>query len=66
MDPGMVEFDASHEGDAEVRQKAVGLIEGKLFVVVFTDRGGVCRIISARRANTKERRAYDPVHPRSR
>jgi uncharacterized protein len=65
LDPGMVEFDASHEGDAEVRQKAVGLIEDKLFVVVFTDRDGVCRIISARRANTKERRAYDPVHPQS-
>jgi uncharacterized DUF497 family protein len=65
LDPGLVEFDASREGDEEVRRKAVGLIEGKLFVVVFTDGGGTCRIISARRANTKERRAYDPVHPRS-
>jgi len=65
LDPGIVEFDASHEGEAEVREKAVGLIEGRLFVVVFTDRAGVCRIISARRANTKERRAYDPPHPRS-
>ena len=66
LDPDMVEFDASHEGDAEVRHKAVGLIDGKLFVVVFTDRARVCRIISARRGNTKERRAYDPVHPRTR
>jgi uncharacterized protein len=65
LDPGMIEFDASREGDAEVRRKAVGLIDGRLFVVVFTDRRGVCRIISARRANTKERRAYDPFHPRS-
>ncbi|MFI4975688.1 MAG: BrnT family toxin [Caulobacterales bacterium] len=65
QDPGVVEFDASHEEDAEVRHKAVGLIEGRLFVVVFTDRVGVCRFISARRANTKERRAYDPVHPQS-
>jgi hypothetical protein len=65
LDPGMVEFDASNEGDDEVRQKAVGLIEDRLFVVVFTDRAGVCRIISARRANTKEQRAYDPVHPQS-
>jgi uncharacterized DUF497 family protein len=61
----MVGFDVSREGDAEVRQKAVGLIEGRLFVVVFTDRGGVCRIISARRANTMELRAYAPVHPQS-
>lgn len=52
-------------GDAEVRLKAVGLIEGKLFVVVFADRSEARRIISARRANTKERRAYDPVHPQS-
>jgi uncharacterized DUF497 family protein len=66
LDPGMVEFDASREGDAEVREKAVGLIEGRLFVVVFTDRGEFCRIISARRANMKERRAYGPVHPQSR
>lgn len=43
LDPGMVEFDASHEGDEEVRLKAVGLVEGKLFVVVFTDRRGVRR-----------------------
>jgi len=65
LDSGVVEFDASREGDAEVRQKAVGLIEGKLLVVVFTDRGGNCRIISARRANTKERRGYEAVHSRS-
>ena len=65
LDPDMVEFDASHPGDDEIRWKAVGLIDGKLFVVVFTDRAGVRRIISGRRANTKERRAYDPLHPRS-
>jgi uncharacterized DUF497 family protein len=61
LDPNLVEFDASHTGDAEVRRKAVGTIEGRVFVVVFTDRAGVRRIISARRANMKERRAYGPV-----
>jgi uncharacterized DUF497 family protein len=63
LDPDRVVFDASHEGDAEVRQKAVGLIEGRLFVVVFTERSGAYRIISARRANLQEQRAYDPFHP---
>lgn len=60
----MVAFDASREADQETRRKAVGVIEGKLFVVVYTDRGGVCRLISARRANAMEHRAYGPIHNR--
>jgi putative transcriptional regulator len=40
---------------------AVGVVERKLFMVVFTDRAGICRIISARRANMKEHRAYGPA-----
>jgi uncharacterized DUF497 family protein len=34
----------------EIRERSVGAVEGILFLtVVHTDRGGVCRIISARR-----------------
>jgi len=44
----------------ERRQVAYGRIDGRLFVCVFTDRGEVRRIISLRRANSRERRAYDP------
>ena len=47
----MVELGATREGDREARRKAVGLIEGKLYVIVYTDREGVCRIISARKTN---------------
>jgi uncharacterized protein len=61
LDPRMVEFDASRDRDSEARRKAVGLIGGKLFVVVYTDRGGVYRIISARRTNATEERAYGPI-----
>jgi uncharacterized DUF497 family protein len=61
LDPHCVEFDASRVGDQEVRRKAVGRIEGKLYVVVFTDRGGARRIISARRTNTMEQSAYGQV-----
>jgi len=61
LDPQRVEFDASRGGDGEVRRKAVGVIEGRLYVVVHTDRGGVHRIISARRTNATEQRAYGPV-----
>jgi uncharacterized DUF497 family protein len=58
-DPDRVEFDASRPHDDEPRCKCVGRIEGKTFVVVFTKRGRLLRIISARRANTKEDRSYD-------
>jgi uncharacterized DUF497 family protein len=61
LDPQRVEFDASREGDGEVRRKAVGRIEGKLYVLVYTDREGVYRIISARRTNATEERAYGQV-----
>jgi len=42
----------------ETRRLAFGAIDGRLFVVVHTWRGDVCRIISARKANERERRAY--------
>jgi len=61
LDPRLVEFDASRDGDGEARRKAVGLIDGKLFIVVYTDRGGVYRIISARRTNATEERAYGQI-----
>lgn len=64
LDPRWVDFDASREGDRETRRKAVGVIEGKLFVVVYTDRAGACRIISARRANAMEQGVYGPIYPR--
>jgi hypothetical protein len=66
LDPRSVDFDASREGDGEIRRKAVGMIEGKLFVVVYTDRAGVRRIVSARRANAREQKVYGAIHPRPR
>jgi uncharacterized DUF497 family protein len=55
----LVLIDASREEDNESRSKAIGKIEGKLFVVVFTERGNAVRVISARRANKAEVDAYD-------
>ena len=43
----------------EDRWVTFGEIEGRLFAVTFTMRGEVIRIISARKANTRERRRYD-------
>lgn len=43
----------------EVRENSVGMIGGALCIVVtHTDRSGVTRIISARRANRRERKRY--------
>jgi uncharacterized DUF497 family protein len=58
LDAAVVDFDASQPGDDEIRRKAVGLIEGRIFTVVYTQRGVVTRIISARRCNAKEAKYY--------
>jgi uncharacterized DUF497 family protein len=43
---------------SEERVIAIGEINGEVLVVVYTDRGQVRRIISARRANRKERETW--------
>jgi hypothetical protein len=53
-----VEIDVSRERDGEQRLKAIGAVGGALFTVVFTPRGDVCRMISARRSNKSEEKAY--------
>ncbi len=42
----------------EARHIAYGRIMGRLFVCVFTDRNDVRRVISLRKANSRERAAY--------
>lgn len=43
----------------EDRYRLLGEIEGRVFVVIFTVRNSVIRIISARKANKREVEAYD-------
>lgn len=43
----------------EDRYQLNGLIEGRLFVVVYTTRRNVIRIISARKANSREVKQYE-------
>jgi len=57
-DPAVVVIDVTRSKDDEGRSKAIGRIDGRLFVTIFTMRGSVKRIISARRANRKEERTY--------
>jgi uncharacterized protein len=42
----------------ETRIRCLGEIGGRLYVVIYTIRGQNRRIISARKANVKEQRAY--------
>ena len=53
-------------GHGESRIIAIGLADGFHLTVVFTDRPGprdtIRRIISARRSNRRERRAYDEAY----
>ena len=43
----------------EERYQAIGRINGRLYVVVFTPRGEATRIISARKANQREANYYE-------
>lgn len=45
--------------DGEDRYKAVGMVEGKLFTVVYVWRGDRVRLISVRRSNAGEQRDYN-------
>lgn len=45
--------------DGENRYKAVGLVQGKLYTVVYVWRGERIRLISVRRSNGSEQRDYD-------
>lgn len=50
--------DDEREDYREKRQIAVGFVDERLHVMVFTDRGGERRIISFRKANKREIRSY--------
>lgn len=57
-DPDYVEYPDEVHSSGEVRYKVVGMSE-KLLLVICTDREDTIRIISARKANAKERRIYN-------
>ena len=46
----------------ERRLRVLGRIEGRLHAAVITARGDTLRVISLRRANTREERAYAKEH----
>lgn len=54
----MIQLDARYSYGEE-RYQLVGMIERRLFVLVYTPRSGAMRIISARKANQREIRYYE-------
>lgn len=44
----------------EARYITVGFLAGRMVVLVWTPRGEACRIISMRKANDREQKAYAP------
>ena len=43
----------------ETRYATLGLIEGRLYMVVYTERADTIRLISVRKANKREQNRYD-------
>jgi len=58
QDTSAIERADVEHSDAEERSVTIGTVDGRLLVVVWTQRGGRTRIISARRAEPHERRRY--------
>jgi uncharacterized protein len=54
-----VVFEDRRQNYSERRYAATSWIEGRLFICVHTLRGKVCRIISLRKANKRERDFYE-------
>lgn len=50
--------------EVELRRKAIGSLNGVYVAVIYTIRGEVRRIISARRARHGEIRTYHDAYPR--
>ena len=57
-DPDHIISSSFREMDGEDRNKAVGMIDCKLYTAVHVWRGDKVRLISVRRSNTSEQRDY--------
>lgn len=58
-DPDHLDEDSTYPEHGENRRRAIGAMGPVMVTVVYTDRDGRRRIISARRARRNERARYD-------
>ena len=59
LDPNRIVAQDHRQDYGEDRYRLLGMIDGRVFVVVYTMRGFAIRIISARKANRKEAGDYE-------
>ena len=59
FDPNRIVTTDTRRSYGEGRYQVMGMIEQRLFVVVYTPRHDALRIISARKANQREVRHYE-------
>lgn len=59
LDPHRMDSEDTRRDYREERRVVLGEIEGRLFTVAYTPRGPGIRLISARKANEREKRNYD-------
>lgn len=59
FDPNRIVHADTRRSYGEERYQLTGMIERRLFVLVYTPRHGAMRIISARKANQREVRYYE-------
>jgi uncharacterized protein len=59
FDPDRLVREDNRHSYGEVRYQLMGKIESRIFVLVYTPRRDVIRIISARKANQREVRHYE-------
>ncbi|MDX8379986.1 MAG: BrnT family toxin [Gallionella sp.] len=59
FDPGRTVHDDTRHSYGEERYQLMGMIEQRLYVVVYTHRQDAMRIISARKANQREVKHYE-------
>lgn len=57
-------YESENSGNDQERYVAVGQIDDGLYAVIYTYRGEVIRIISARRARYEEKRKYRQLYAR--
>ena len=60
-DHAYVVLEDARQDYGEERFVALGMIDGRIYMVAFTWRGGTCRLISARKANAREIRRYRQI-----
>jgi uncharacterized DUF497 family protein len=59
LDPNRLDTGDKRRAYEEDRRLTLGKIDDRLFAVVYTPRGKLIRLISARKANEREQRQYD-------